>query len=251
MCTQKEWRKKNSFFYRAKKKYEEECGVCIYIAAILLEQSQLAFSFPSIHHLIVLFQNVYTISFKIIMILRTKYKNCLLFTPEKKKKKNKQICDCVCARALHFQKKKLMALLERMKTTTQINTRKNVMKWRKGINRPKYTQQSGKFCIVFPISILSNGIDWLIAYMLSSAYLCHLDRIECMFYRYRSDNGQTLFFFFCLLEFPFHNIDFSIFCLLLIFSAWNNRIIRSKCLLSQISSSNQYKQTTLAHAHTK
>lgn len=134
--------------------------------------------------------------------------------------------------ALHFQKKSWWLYLNGMKTTTQINIRKNEMKWNK--------QTKEHIEIGWILRTISDIIE------LNQCWAMHIFAIERPYSMHAPSLSLRQWTFLFSQISASINIDFSIYCLLLIFSAWNNRIIRSKCLLSQISSLNQW---TNKHNH--
>lgn len=159
---------------------------------------------------------------------------------EKRRKKSKQ---CVW---MPYTSRKISwhCQQERLETTTQISDRRIEMKWNE--EKSKQTKvriyingNRANFVHLFPI--LSKRIDSCHIYTHIQAgqctYSCHCDHCSRCIYHIPLS----------LWEQPLHISRvsapqywfISIYRLLLICSAWNNRIIRSKCLLSQISSLKQ------------
>lgn len=168
-------------------------------------------------------------------ISRTKYNHFCLHTARGKKRRRRNTnSEYEC---LTFPEKISWLCQNECKLRRKLTNAELRMKC-EGVNRPKYMLMATErnFAHLFPI--LSNGIDWFTAYMLSGAHFPrHWDQyLWCICHRYRCDNIARIYFSSFRYEI---SMFFCYFCLLLIFSAWNNRIIRSKCLLSQMSSLNQ------------
>lgn len=168
-------------------------------------------------------------------------KTQILFThsARKKKKKSKH---SGAMNAIHFQKNFMAWLACEWKLRRKLAIAKSKWKWnKKRINRPKY-----KF--IYIDGIQASFVNFYFRYYQMESIPSHIDIYagqcinhcsRCIYQRYRCDNIASLSFS----NFRSILLIYSIYCLLgclvLIFSAWNNQIIRPKCLLSQMSSLNQ------------
>lgn len=164
--------------YRVKRENTKKNAVCVCINV----RSRSAFLQPSFEYSLLLKKNVYSISFWIIYNDFANKAQTFLFTHTAREKEEKEEEKQTASMNVFHIQKNFMAMLERMKTTTQISDRRAEMKC-KEVNRPKYMRAN--FCTLISDLIKWN---WLIhcIYAERCTYFCHYDQyLWCICHRYR------------------------------------------------------------------